>query len=399
MLGNALLSWRAACVVIALVLLSGCGDNAPSEQVDGKTQAFWTRQLDEYSPGAKVEALAALARFKEPPLELIAGYLDDSARSVRAGAMAALGSMGPAAVAYAEPLAKLLEETPEGVDERTATAQRNAAIAALGAMGPGALKHFSHMLASEKAIFRFRAVHTIRPFVKDLKDGINTVLPLMKDEHVSVRRAATKTLGAAAAGSNDRRASEALMLAMEDLDPQVATSAAIALGGAGGSADIEGKALSKGLYAHRQDVRAAAAYALGLMGEEASPYLRQLADLLKNDNRHMVRIQAARAHYRISGSPDAALPQLEKEVQSSDLGLCRDAIKAIGEMGAAGAPALGSLLPFLERPGLRVTAARAMGAIGPAAKSALPELAKAAEASAGADRKEIEQAQRAITGE
>jgi len=400
-LGNSIATWRIIGAVFALGLFAGCGEVPPSERVDGKTLKFWRAQLDDYNATSKVEALGALARFDDPPVELIAGYLDHKTRSVCVGAAQALGAAGPTALAYANRLALLMEKAPEGLDARSAKKLRDAAMAALGSMGAGAFEHFSHLLVSDSATLRARAVFALRPFVKGLKDGVNTVLPLMKDEHVVVRREATKSLGAAAEATNDRRASQALMLALDDLDSAVSMAAAIAIGSLGGSSDVEGKALSELLYAHRQGVRASAAYALGLMGEEASPYLRQVTDLLKNDNRAMVRIQAARAHFRISGGPDAALPQLEKEMQASDAGLCRDAIKAIGEMGPAAAPALDSLVPFLERSGLEAVAAQALGAMGPAAKAALPQLAKAAEAAGaeGPTREEIDRARRAIAGE
>ncbi|MDF1702948.1 MAG: HEAT repeat domain-containing protein [Planctomycetota bacterium] len=392
---------RLSLSLVLVGLLAGCGEQTVAAPVDGQTQRQWMLELEQLSPSTKAKAVEALGRFTDPPLDVIASHVEDPSRSVRVAAVRALGHVGPAAVAHAPALATFLESTPEGPDARSAKALRNAAMDALGALGPDAFKSFSHLLVSESPALRARAVYTLRPFVRELKDGVNTVMPLMKDEHAVVRREATKSLGAAAEGTQDRRASEALVSALGDPDGNVADAAAIALGSVGGSADREGKALADLLYNHRQSTRASAAFGLGLMGPEAEPYLRQITDLLKNDNRRVVRIQAARAHFRISGSADVALEQLEKDVQCGDTGLCRDAIKAIGEMGPAGAPAVNSLITFLDQAAMRGVAAEALGAMGPAAAGALPHLDRAATAAGedGPGRPEIDQARSLIRGD
>lgn len=392
---------RIPCVLVMVAVLGGCGEKTPPERVGGRTRTQWQRQLEELSPSSKVEALDALSRFGNPPLDRIAAHVDDRGRSVRVAAVRALGRVGPAAVAYAPRLAGYVASAPEGLDERSAKALRDASMDALGAMGPEAFPSFSHLLVSESPALRARAVYTLRPFVTELADGINTVLPLVQDEHAVVRREAVKSLGAAAAGTRDRRASDALMEALRDVDANVADAAAIALGSVGGSADREGAALAKLLYNHRPSTRASAAFGLGLMGTEAEPHLDEIGDLLRNDNRRMVRIQAARAHYRITGSADLALPQLEKACQGSDEGLCTDALRAMGEMGADAAPAVDSVVPFLTQPALCAEAARTLGAMGPAAASALPHLDRAAEAAgpAGPARVHIDQARDRIRGE
>ncbi|MDA1195252.1 MAG: HEAT repeat domain-containing protein [Planctomycetota bacterium] len=390
-----------AALALACCLLPACGDKQGAARVDGKSREFWMDRLAEASPASKAAALAALARFDDPPIDLIAANVDADARTVRVAAIEALGAIGPAAVGYAKTMAPLLEDPPEGGDEREAKALREAAMEALGRLGSEAFASFSYMLVNENPAHRARAVYTIRPFVKALPDGVNTVLPLVADDNAVVRREAAKTLGVAAEKTNDRRASDVLIEALTDPDPGVVAAAATALGSVGGSSDREGRALSKLLYAHRQEVRASAAFGLGLMGVEAQPYMDELRDLLRNDNRPLVRIQASRAHFRISGSAEYALPQLEKDVASSDAGLCRDALRAIGELGPAAAPAVNSVIPYLEIKLMRGTAAETLAAIGPGARDALPFLAKAAEATEpnDPDRAEIARAEQAIRGE
>ena len=70
-------------------------------------------------------------------------------------------------------------------------------------------------------------------------------------------------------------------------------------------------------------------------------------------------------------------------------------------MGADGAPAVQSVIGCLDKPALRVEAAKALGAMGPGASAALPHLERAA-AAAGAQgpaRDEIDRAREAIRGE
>lgn len=393
---------RTVVIVILVCLLLGCGEAPPAVMVQGKTEAQWKLQAEDLSPSTKAEALEALGKFETPDVALIAKHMTESQGSVRLAAIRGLGHAGPAALPHAEALVAIVEaEVKDGPRAKTAKATRNAAMETLGAIGPEAFKSFSHMLVSESPRLRASAVFAMRPFVKELKDGINTVLPLVEDEHAVVRREAVKTLGAAAEGSRDPRACEALGKGINDPDAGVADAAALALGSVGGSADREGKALAELLYNHRTSTRASAAFALGLMGAEASPYTEQLVECLQSDARRVVRIQAARAHYRITGDASLALEQLEKDLQCSDTGLCRDAIRAIAEMGADGAPAVQSVIGCLDKPALRVEAAKALGAMGPGASAALPHLERAA-AAAGAQgpaRDEIDRAREAIRGE
>lgn len=330
-------SLAALLLLLGAALITACGESEPAETVDGKSRALWERQLADFAPSAKADALRALARFADPPTEQIAAHLGDKARLVRLGAMEALGHIGPAAVAHATALVGYLEHDPEGMDAAAAKSLRDAAMEALGKLGPGAFRHFSHLLVSDEAPHRARAVYAMRPFAAQLPDGTNTILPLLEDPDAVVRREAVKTL--AETGKGDARASEALMEALADPDPSVVAAAAVALGGIGGRSDQEGQALAKLLYAHRQEVRASAAYGLGLMGLEGSPYAQQLADLMANDSRAVVRIQAARAHYRVSGKSALALAQLEREAATDDTGLKHDALAALEEIrAAAGSP-------------------------------------------------------------
>ena len=181
------------------------------------------------------------------------------------------------------------------------------------------------------------------------------------------------------------RAAEALLVALADDNAEVVRYAALAVGGIGGRSDREGQALADLLFAHQTGVRAAAAYGLGQMGEEASPYTDRLLDLLKNDSKRVVRIQAARAHWLVSGDAGPGLEELHKGIQCDDPGLCRDALKALAALGPAAEPAVPVLVGMLSRSELRHLAVVVLGAIGPAAKEAVPRLESVAEEVADED--------------
>jgi len=217
---------------------------------------------------------------------------------------------------------------------------------ALGKMGKEAFKPIAHLLVSEDPRLRLRATFTMRPFVADLKDGTNTLLPLLEDDDPNVRREAVR--GIAIAGKGDPRASTALLASLKDDDLRVVSAAAIALGGIGGRSDVEGKALADLLFSHQSALRASAVYGLGLMGEEAAPYVERIEDLMQHDGKLDVRIQAARAHFRIQGNAPC-LPPLQEALRSGDARACREAARALREMGTAAQAALADLRAAAKR--------------------------------------------------
>jgi len=368
-----LLTLLASAVLGAL--LGACGGDAQPpapKEIDGQTRAAWETALAGKVPAEQALALVALAKFEDPPWELFAARMEDPDAEVRAAAIRAIGAQGPEAVKWAPDLAGYLEEDPEGFDPQACRRIRHAAMFTLGKIGPAAFPSMAHLLASRDALQRARVAFTIRPFIADLADGTKVLLPLIDDKSWHVRREAV--LGLAVAGKGDERAMEALMKALQDENAEVVRHAAIAIGGIGGRSDREGQALADLLFAHQTGVRAAAAYGLGLMGEEASPYSDRLLDLLKNDSKRVVRIQAARAHWHISGDAEAVLDELQKDIQCDDPGLCRDALRALADLGPEAEPTMPLLIDMLEDPKLQRMAVVVLGAIGPPAKTAVPHL-------------------------
>jgi HEAT repeat protein len=397
---NLLTILGTALFVGASGLLSGCGPDAPSApeaRIDGRTRAEWVQAAKGDDPTTQADALRALARFENPPIELFESQLQAKDADLRATAILCVGTAGPDAAKWAADLAIYLEEDPEGMTEAGCKTIRNAAINTLGKIGPAAFPSMAHLLASRDVGQRRAAAFAIRQFVAEMEDGVKVFLPLAEDDDWFVRREAVRGLGEA--GKGNEKAAEALLAALEDERPEVVRYAALALGGIGGRSDREGQALADLLVNHQAGIRSAAVYGLGQMGEEASPYAENVLDLLKNDSKRGVRIQAALAYYRISGDATAALAELDKSLPCSDAGLCRDALRALAEMGPAAGPTVPKLVQMLDKEQLRSLAVAALAAIGPGAKEALPALRQAAATVGEADstfRKEVEEALAAI---
>lgn len=374
---------RIACVCLlllapSLLLLAGCGDDevAAPVKIDGRTRAEWETALAGTTATDQADALRALAKAEEPPIEIFVEHLKAPDAAVRAAAIRALGVAGPEAAAHAPTLALYLEEDAEGFEKKDCRTIRNAAIYTLGKIGPEAFSFMAHLLVHQEAKYRARVAYTIRPFVAEMEDGTKVLLPLVEDENAIVRREAVR--GLALSGKGDERACQALLLALKDNDADVVRYAAMAIGGIGGRSDREGKALADLLYAHQTAIRTAAVYGLGLMGEEASPHTRQVLDLLKNDSRRHVRIQAARAHWLITGEAGPALAELQQDIVCEDVGLCRDALKALALLGSEAEPAVPVLAKMLSKRQLRHHVILVLTAIGPPAQAAVPSLEKVA---------------------
>ncbi len=380
-------------IVMAIVLCAGCGDSGPpAVEVDGQTQSQWKKQLESHDAGKRAEAYSALAKFENPPIDLIAKGLDDKRVRGREAAMGALGEIGEPASAHAKTLASYIEKDPAGFDKKQCRRLRTAAMKAIGGMGQPGFKAVAHLIVSRDPKLRARAAYTIRPLLGTLEDPVATLTRLIEDESAVVRRQAVLGLGAWGKGS--RRASTLLLEALDDDDHGVVQEAAKALGAIGGRADHEGRALADKLYVHQAGIRASAVYGLGLMGEEAEPFLKSVADLAANDNKRVVRIQAALAHFRIGGGTEVAMPELSSGLECGDKGLCRDALRAIAAIGGPAHGAVAVVIPLLDDPDLSRHAVAALGAIGPAAADALPKLEKVA-ASSG-DKALKEEAAKAV---
>ena len=166
---------------------------------------------------------------------------------------------------------------------------------------------------------------------------------------------------------------------LRDDHQEVREAAAAALGNIGPAASPAAGALARALRDCCHDVRAGAAEALGRVGPGASEAVPALVEAL-GDPISWVRLQSATALVAIKPqSRDAA------DGFTRALGDSREEVRAMAAIGlsqygtsaANAVPALRPLLANDPYPAVRASAAKALGAMAPASRAALPELLSA----------------------
>lgn len=106
---------------------------------------------------------------------------------------------------------------------------------------------------------------------------------------------------------------------------------------------------------------------------DAIPALRELL----NSEALPRRIAAALALWRLNERPDAAVRVLARAVaEGATDDVSREALAALGDFGAAAAPALPAMIAALDEPACRAAAARALVRLGPAGEAAVPALVR-----------------------
>jgi HEAT repeat protein len=266
------------------------------------------------------------------------GQLKEKDVRARWYAAYSLGQLGPAAVEAAGPLRRILEQEEETQHEYV----RATAAWALGRIG-----------AHDEA--------TIAGLTKTLKSS-----PL-----ASVRRNAAEALGML--GEPAKTAAEVLEKALEDKDAIVRVRAAAALW----KIEKHPKAVPALLEILRKGEAPAPYYAamvLGQLGADPETVAPALVEAFHHTDAD-VRRAATRSLGQIGR---AAGPALGKALKDPDEEVWRSAVEAMGWMGAE---AVGPLVKVLEGDGpaaARRAAARALGRLGPEAKSAASTLTKAA---------------------
>ncbi len=134
-------------------------------------------------------------------------------------------------------------------------------------------------------------------------------------------------------------------------------------------------ALIKALKSHDAMVRGHAANALEEIDDSSQPVIEGLAKLL-DDKDSNVRRAAIDALVGIRPAPDVLLPILRKAMEDSDMdsSVIVPALEVFAEMGDAGVP---PLMEAMKHEKTCYWACIALGSMGPKAKAAVPEIAKA----------------------
>ena len=183
---------------------------------------------------------------------------------------------------------------------------------------------------------------------------------------------------------------DSLATALQDVSPEVRSSAACALGDFQAASAGAVPNLIIALSDHDSTVRAAAAHALGVIGPSARDAVPQLIAALKNPNED-VRAAAAQSlglidSPTLSGRYFGHLPDVFVEVEplmkalNDTSGKVRgNAAEALGSFGPGAKAAVPALISLLNSTDTfcQEKAANALGGIGPDAKDAVPALVAA----------------------
>ncbi|WP_029629891.1 HEAT repeat domain-containing protein [Zavarzinella formosa] len=205
-------------------------------------------------------------------------------------------------------------------------------------------------------------------------------LPLLKDKNPRKREAAVIALGII--GAKDRNVQESFReLMLNDTVERVRLKAVLIV------QDFDKEnirvltpTLADLLKGDKSPiVRAAAAVALGKVGESAKTVIKVIIEAFKDPDIG-VRTAAADAVGRIGFEAKEAVPSLAELLKDSDSGVRLAAVFSLGRLGTDGAMAttqLANLLATDKDPNVRKESARSLGLLGLDAKAAVPVLAKA----------------------
>ncbi|MBA4064045.1 MAG: hypothetical protein C0501_10100 [Isosphaera sp.] len=267
--------------------------------------------------------------------------------AVRQDAILELSGLGPAAVAAAPALRGLLADKNEAFALEAALALVRVAPADAAAAVPA--------LTRGLAVKTDRAGRAARALA-DLGPAARAAVPDL-----------VRAFGAAGASAGVRIAAAEAAARLDPAQATPATEVIVAL--------MTDKKQAKGM------ARAEAAAALGRIGPGARAAVPVLVGLLKDDNtpfRHEVAVAAFRIDPSPAGPALAWIRDCLKDEGHEDR---YDLAGHVATLGPAAAPLVPDLVALLgsKPPYYRARAAEALGAVGPAAAAALPQLREVAE--------------------
>jgi HEAT repeat protein len=317
--------------------------------------------------------------------------------AVRWHAAKVLGTLGSAAKPAAPALEKAMGDPSLRVGMEAAYA-----LVRVGAEPKGPLDFLAKQLDNEDPEARFLGLAMLGRMGRLARDRLPAMAARLKDAHPFIRGYAARVLVPQAAFVREAAGDLAALLA----DPSVDLSE-------------EGKDYLEARPGLRDDIRTSAARALGGMGPAARPALPALVAALKEGDAGL-RQYAADALRQLGPEAKAAVPELIKGATSPNEEECLRSIATIGAVGPAAKEAVPTLLKLMDYKNtpkdnravpavrrsaaaaladiaaaeavgplttamtadastdVRIEATRALSRIGPAAKSALPELEKIA---------------------
>jgi N-acyl-D-amino-acid deacylase len=320
--------------------------------------------------GVRAKAAFALRGFGARAAPALVAALKDADLEVRGTAGFAVGYIGPEARAAVPQLIEFLSDKEQGL--------REVATVTLGRLGPAAVPALLDALQAKVPEVRERAADALgrigaqRALGDTVPQAVAALTVALGDGVPPVRGTAALALGQI--GPAAKSAIPRLSALLDDKLGGVRRDAAIGLGGVGPAAREAVPKLAAALGDTSADVRVKAARALGEVGTADDSTTDALRRALQDPD-GVVRVAAASALGQL-GAP--AIPHLAAALADTDPVLCRRAAESLGRAAAsAGKPAAVEALASAAKhrdAGVRWRAAQSLGAIGLAAKPALPAL-------------------------
>lgn len=226
------------------------------------------------------------------------------------------------------------------------------------------------------------------------------------EDQPEVRQAAITALGTVVAHQNQETANESIDILLKSLAkddyPECRSEAATALGRLPFAATKSVPVLAQALKDGYPEVVNASVQALGSLGEKASGALPDLLKLVQiaPDQSEQYQVMTAIGSMKEAALP--ALPYVLKFLSGNNVQLRTGALNVVVNLGPAARSAVPQLISMLPDSQVRSQVVQALGAIGPAASAAVPalrELAQSDQNDRFTARQTIQQALQKITGE
>jgi HEAT repeat protein len=360
-------------------------DEAPFK---GKTRSEWLKiAKDDASSRNRAEAVAALS-LMEPRdrlmIETVAlALLNDKAARVRStaaeGVVAIIRTSSRDEPVLFEALGKsLAAEMSEEIRLKIVELAKEMKQEQLRKLSPA----LAEALKSDKAsAVRVAVAAALAKAGEQAKTVITAMADTLKDPDASVRAAVAEALGRI--GDEAKIAVPAIKAVLKDADPGVRLAAAFALGRIGPESATAVPELSIAMASDTDvAVRKECARAFALLGLNAKSAVPALVKALREDKSEEVRQQAALTLGKMQGETrEVAATMLEAVKKDPNKAVRIYAIHAMADSLGDGVRAyvkdFGDRLIVEPEGDVRLALVQELGALGPAAKDALPALNRA----------------------
>jgi HEAT repeat protein len=349
---------------------------------DVRSRAVWTlKKIGTAAAPALTEALsdedacvrgpAALALIEIDPetkalVPALINALSDENDLIRERAAEALEKIGPEAKTAVPALIEALKDKNKDLRVRSAVA-----LGMIGADAKAVVAALTEALSDEDIWVRLRAAVALEKINPETKAAVPALIDALKDEYARWQAArALRNIGS--------KAVLALVEALKDKDKGVRKAAAFALGLIGQEAKPAVSALIEALKDENDSVRSYAAEALGRIGSEAKTAVLALVEALKDENKN-VRVRSVEALGIIGADSKVAVAALTETLSDEDIWVRLRAAVALVKIGQDAKPALPALIEALkdENDSVRLYASEALWKINtPEALKALEEYKK-----------------------